>query len=777
MALKFNWHKEQLMNENDAIQAFAILRKQKPKYFAFDTETTGLNIKMDIPFFFQFGWLNTEEKTEEQHAYSFAVDLEKQPAFAKRVIRSWHNYLKERAEANDEIYYIGQNIKYDMHECDNIGLLFSEIIPITELQFWIRYAHDALHTHEGGPPLALKEYATKFIDRKAKEQDNALQKERGEIAAKMNADLKNRIIKAQCKVPENLLSKYKSVTLSCLQELFKDPIFDIDLLPEDIRAVYVEWKKTLPNWIQKRVTDLVDPDTIPYNKLNRTILSRYALDDIVWTLEAFWQCKPIAERRKNTEAIYNIENPSLWPLWRMERTGFKIDLKYLEESRIRLRAFIQKRRQDLFDLTQTSFKIGQHELIKNLLASDFNVEVDSTAAAEIDLTLSRLEREGTNQEAINCIRLIQELRTLEKWYSVYIMRFKVELDFYGTDRIWTQFNSVGAVSGRFTSNMQQMPKEGLLTFNGRELFDDKRHKPKPEDKIEELFNPRRMVIVPTNEGFAGMSIIDYAGEELRFQAMYTILCGEPDLNLCRAYMPYKCHRKDGTKFSYENKQHLKEWNSNDWYIDEDPDKLWAPVDLHAAMTINCGFEKTDPNFKMYRGSVGKRLNFAKQYGCGLQKIITMYPDFSLEKCKQLNDAYYITFPGVKIYHKYCDYLCASQDYVVNLFGTKYYNISAHKCKNMLVQGSCASFLKIKLKELDQYIQKNNLRTVLLASVHDEVDFYIWPGEEHHIEEFSKIMTDWDDALIPIVAEPDYGTKSWAETKDQSYYKWKEQQQL
>ena len=60
MALKFDWNKEQIMNEADAVHAFALLREQQPKYCAFDTETTGLHITKDVPFFFQFGWLNTE---------------------------------------------------------------------------------------------------------------------------------------------------------------------------------------------------------------------------------------------------------------------------------------------------------------------------------------------------------------------------------------------------------------------------------------------------------------------------------------------------------------------------------------------------------------------------------------------------------------------------------------------------------------------------------------------------------------------------------------------
>ena len=44
--------------------------------------------------------------------------------------------------------------------------------------FFIRYAHDALHVHEGGPPLALKEYAAKYIDRSAKTHEKLSDQEK-----------------------------------------------------------------------------------------------------------------------------------------------------------------------------------------------------------------------------------------------------------------------------------------------------------------------------------------------------------------------------------------------------------------------------------------------------------------------------------------------------------------------------------------------------------------------------------------------------------------------
>ena len=577
----FNWTKWHISSAEEANEAFDKIAQIHPKYHAFDTETTGLHIIKDKPFLYQFGFI--DEKSKRGWAYS--VDIERQPELAKAVIKNWHEYL-----AKGKHILIGQNIKYDLNMCINLGLPVSEDVRVTDLQFWIRYGNDALHTSEGGPPMALKDFATKYVDRNAKLHEHALKNEQSTIAKTYNNRLKAKV--QACQVPAALRSTYKSVTLSCLNELFKDPVFEITELPKDILDAYIEWKDSLPLWLQKKVITLVEPEHIPYNKLNREILIKYALDDIVWTLESFWKCRTSCIARKNVHAV-KIENDLIFPLLRMERVGFKIDREYLESSRIKLRSYILERRKLLRELTGAEFKIGQHAFIKEMLANDFDWSLPSTGANVVDMELSKLIRENPSNPAIKVMQLIQELRTLEKWYSAYIIRFQKVIEYYNTDRLYTQMNQVGAISGRFTSDFQQFPKEAITKEDGTELF-----------------HPRKMVIVPKDEGFIGLGYCDFSQIELRFQAFYTILVGAPDLNLCRAYMPYKCHKKDGTKFDYTNPEHIKHW-SDDWYLDENPEEKWTATDVHAATTIAAGYSKDDPNFKKYRTTIGKRTNFAK----------------------------------------------------------------------------------------------------------------------------------------------------------------------
>ena len=730
----FNWTKWHISSAEEANEAFDKIAQIHPKYHAFDTETTGLHIIKDKPFLYQFGFIDEESK----RGWAYSVDIERQPELAKAVIKSWHDYL-----AKGKHILIGQNIKYDLNMCINLGLPVSEDVQVTDLQFWIRYGNDALHTSEGGPPMALKDFATKYVDRNAKLHEHALKNEQSTIAKTYNNRLKAKV--QACQVPAALRSTYKSVTLSCLNELFKDPIFEITELPKDILDAYIEWKDSLPLWLQKKVITLVEPEHIPYNKLNREILIKYALDDIVWTLESFWKCRTSCIARKNVHAV-KIENDLIFPLLRMERVGFKIDREYLEESRKKLKAYIVERRQLLRELTGAEFKIGQHAFIKEMLANDFDWSLPSTGAGVVDMELSKLIRENPSNPAIKVMQLIQELRTLEKWYSAYIIRFQKVIEYYNTDRLYTQMNQVGAVSGRFTSDFQQFPKEAITKEDGTELF-----------------HPRKMVIVPKDEGFIGLGYCDFSQIELRFQAFYTILVGAPDLNLCRAYMPYKCHKKDGTKFDYTNPDHIKHW-ADDWYLDENPEEKWTATDVHAATTIAAGYSKDDPNFKHYRTTVGKRTNFAKNYGAQLGKIKEMYPDKSEEECQRINDAYYKAFPGVKNYHQYC-YNRASYSYTVNMFGVKYYNVSGHKLINMLVQGSAAYYLKLKIIELDKYIQENHLKTRMQMNIHDEVDFEVAEGEKEQLWKFKEIMEDWPEGQVPIVAEPDWSTTNWAEKSE------------
>lgn len=140
----------------------------------------------------------------------------------------------------------------------------------------------------------------------------------------------------------------------------------------------------------------------------------------------------------------------------------------------------------------------------------------------------------------------------------------------------------------------------------------------------------------------------------------------------------------------------------------------------------------------------------------------MFPDKSEEECHRIDEAYYKAFPGLKTYHKYCFDRAHNFLYTSNLFGVKYYKVSGHKLRNVLVQGSCAHFLKERIAELYKFLQDNHLKSRLAMEIHDEVVYEIAKGEEWILPELKRIQEYWPDAPVPIIAEPEYTTTNWAE---------------
>jgi DNA polymerase-1 len=735
--LKYKWNLVTIETNAQANHMIQLFNKIKPKVGGFDTETTGLHIINDQPFLFQFGFLD-EENLE---GYTFAVDLERQPNLARAVITEW-NKLAQKLEI-----YLGHNVSYDLHMLINIGLPY-EADNISDTMAWIRHAHNALTPANGGPPLSLKEYAAKYITANAKSHEHELARERTEKAKRLNNKLKDRL-KVLGKPPEKY--GYKSYTLSVVQEMFKDPIIEVSDLPEDVKKIYIEWlQNDVPIYIQPKVSALVESDMIPYNKLDRETLIRYAHYDIVWTLEIYEQCKEAVKARGTYKGI-EYENKLIYPLVRMERVGFPIDKEYLEQSRIRLKNYIKKVRTELYTVAGCEFQIGQHTLVKNLLLNDFDLDVPSTGNDVLGDIVAKLKIETPNHPAIKFIDLIQELRTLEKWYSAYILRFQKNLLY--NDRIYPTINSVGTVSGRCTSDWQQMPKDAIL-----------------DDQGNELFSPRKIVRCK-------LVSIDFSQVELRVQAFYTILVGDSDLNMLRAYSPYKCYRESPTgerhEYDYKLPSDVNAWGEKDseghsvWKHIED-DTPWEPVDLHGKTTeMATGLTKKDPEFKSLRSKIGKRVNFAKNYGAQRGKIRTMFPDKTEEEIDKINNAYYAAFPGVKTYHNYCYNRAQEYDYTSNLQGVKYYGLNGHKLINTLVQGSAAYYLKEKIITIDKYIKDKNLKTQLMFQIHDELLFIVPEDEIEEVFEFKRIMEDTDGWYIPIVAEIAASNTTWAEKKDMS----------
>jgi DNA polymerase-1 len=309
-------------------------------------------------------------------------------------------------------------------------------------------------------------------------------------------------------------------------------------------------------------------------------------------------------------------------------------------------------------------------------------------------------------------------------------------------------NQFNPISGRFSGDMQQSPKDRIVNEDG-----------------EEIFHPRKAFT--TTQDY--MYFIDFSQIELRAQAHYTLPFGG-DVNLCRAYMPFKCkHYIGGFEFKDINDWNEKQADGSSAWIMENG-KAWTPTDVHSATAIKAlQAMDIDPEsldekqFKKWR-SIGKSFNFMRNYGGGDTKAAQVL-EIELEQAKAMNRGYTEAFPTVVQYQKWVDSVMEKQGYIQNLYGRRYYINNPnrfYKCANYMIQGSCADMLKEKMILIDRYIKDKKLKMRMVLCVHDELIFDVPIGEEKHITSIRQMMEDAPNIHVPIVAEVERTTTTWAD---------------
>lgn len=700
-----------------------------PVYGGFDTETEGLFICYDKPFIFQFGWLSPDGV----NGFAFAVDMTTVPDH-RAIIEDWHR-LAELLQL-----YAGHNVKFDLHMMQNADLPYMGD-NVFDTMISIRMAHDNIPTRFGGVPLGLKPYSTRYVDAHAKDHDQEIQHARSQIATALNIKLSERLRKTP--PPPASWNIGKSWSRGAVNAFFKDATNEPEDFP-DIRTclAYHEWlTEDVPECMRHRIRGNVHRDDVPYTLVDRKLLLKYALKDIVYMLETLELTMPTALKREQQVGL-KIEQQLIRPLFEMERVGFKLNKPYIAQAHVKMKAYLRKRRQDLKDMTGQDITCNQGTAILKYIYEVYGIPLTNTDADSLNV----VHKEYKGQELGNLIELIQELRTLEKWYSTYLLRFVQEAKLH--DYMHTQINQVGAASGRVSSDFQQFPKGAIYDQDGNELF-----------------NPRRCVIGEGGD-YRGILYYDYSQIELRVQAFYTILLGHPDLNLCRAYMPYKCITADASHtFDYNKREDLENWQG-EWYYEEEPWNHWVPTDVHGATTKAAfDIDESHPLYKKLR-SAGKRVNFAKNYGAQLNKIHTMFPDMEHEDVIKIDAGYYKAFPSIKLYQNYCYELGNYQPFATNLFGVRYYNVSGHKLINMLIQGSSAYLLKLKIIQLHRFLKNQGGLSKMQMNIHDEIS--ILPHKLSNPQDFATvkhIMEIFPGCKVPIVADVELTTNTWADKEE------------
>jgi DNA polymerase-1 len=713
------WIRQHISNIQELNFMTTYFELEKPITGGFDTETTGLHIIKDKPFLIQFGWL--VPKQDFGRVFTFYPTPENMKVFFS---------LAKKLR-----YFVAHNIKYDCHMLSNIGYA-TEVQAMTNLYDTTaiaRLALEAIPEREGGDSLKLKKLGEKYIHPEAGRSEHIIKEELKKLNAVRIKVLTGALKQFPLEGEFTATGRQKYWGKKVIEDFLKDPTMDIDLLPEGVRDVWTDWQEEYP-----------EPT---YEDVPRDIMIKYGAEDIITMLEFFKHAFPFVLKRKQLE-ILEMESKCILPMYRMERVGLKADLTYLEESRLKVKNYITKLRNEMYEIIGEKITVNQHQKIKDIFFAKWMIRLESDDSANMKKIMSTYE--GKPQRLA---KLIKALRSLEKWYSTYIKPVIKNAEYDG--KAYTQINSAGAVSGRMSSNFQQFPKKPLKTLEG-----------------EELFHPRKAFIVKGGN-YESTVYIDYDQIELVTQAHYTLLVSGGDTNLCRAYMPFKCrHCIEGSEYDYKSEHGRLRWNElqsvsgESAWLDE-TGKPWTKTDLHA-MTAHKAYPEIpmdSEDFKNNYRPKGKTTNFASNYGGG-PGALTGVLDISWEEAEKLVNGYNQAFPGVIKYQEKIIQAHGQKGYVHNHYGRRYYiqdSYRAYKLANYVVQGTAADAIKQAIITIDKFLADKKSKMVI--PIHDEIQFDIYKGEEWIVEELRHMMEKafaW--CLVPVTAGVEITYDSWANKK-------------
>lgn len=419
--------------------------QENTKYFAFDTETTGLNIITDKAFLLVIGF----------NKDILIMDFD--PEIVKIV---WKIY--EFCKFNENQDFIGafaHNCKFDYHMCWNTGAKIPEIINVCDSMTTARLTEFA----DENASISLETLGVKYVDSKSKFAGKIIQDSIKKINANRRRELKEKIMNnfpndGYFTITRDNKKRGTSKLTNVLDEFIK-------------RVPYVNADEPIFKFIEENYKEATYEDVY---KLEPELMRCYAADDVVILLEYLNKSIP-AIRQVDTDLRVTKRESELIPIVAdYEKNGLKVNIDYLLESRKRLVEYRELLYFELMIYSGESFSVGQHSFIKNLLLKKYGVRTDKCD----DKALKYIKNNGKG-EVIDLVSNIIELRTIDKWLSTYV---DGKLKSMINGRIYTSINLNGAVSGRVSCDMQQQPKDPLLDRDGNELF-----------------HPRKMFV--TDEGY------------------------------------------------------------------------------------------------------------------------------------------------------------------------------------------------------------------------------------------------------------------------------------
>ena len=400
----------------------------------------------------------------------------------------------------------------------------------------------------------------------------------------------------------------------------------------------------------------------------------------------------------------NIEMPLTEVLADMEITGVKVDVDYLDKVALELKAKLDEKEKEIYELAGSTFNIMSPMQLAKVLFEDLAIPYPKKV---------KDNKYSTSKDILDKIAFVHpivekilEYRTLAKLYTNYAVGLKEEVREDG--RIHTIFTQTLTRTGRLSSispNLQNIPARSEYSALIRKAF------------IPDLDSK--------------MLSSDYSQVELRIFASMS-----KATNLINAFI---------------NEEDIHARTAADIFK-VDIDKVTKDM-RRTAKAVNFGILYGISSFGLSE-DLGIDVKTAKKF---IDDYLETYPGIRDFQAKEIADAYANGYVRTLMNRKRVIEELKNKNYMIRSSGER-------MALNTPIQGTAADILKKAMVEIFGEFKKRNLKSKMLIQVHDELVFNVLDSELDEVKEIVRdIMENTFKIDVPLKVDIVVGN-NWYEAK-------------
>ncbi len=438
---------------------------------------------------------------------------------------------------------------------------------------------------------------------------------------------------------------------------------------------------------------------ICFDQVDLARATDYAAEDADITLQLHEVLLPMVEKEKTLTFVYEkIEVPTAQVLQKIERNGVLIDAQLLGQQSSEIGLRLMSLEKQAYELAGQPFNLNSPKQLGEIFFDKLQLPIvkktPSGAPSTDEEVLQKLA------ENYPLPKVLLEFRGLAKLKSTYTDKLPKMVN-PATGRVHTNYAQAVAVTGRLASNDPNLQNIPIRSAEGR--------------RIREAFiAPPGSVIVSA----------DYSQIELRIMAHIS-----GDASLLRAFAEGE--------------------------------------DVHRATAAEI-FGTTPPEVSSEQRRYAKVINFGLIYG---MSAFGLAGNLGIERAAAQSyiDRYFSRYPGVADYMASTRIKAKAQGYVETVFGRRLWlpeinspngqrrQGAERAAINAPMQGTAADLIKLAMIAVQQWLERDGLKSKMIMQVHDELVLEVTEAELNQVrQKIPELMANVADLKVPLTAEVGVG---------------------